>query len=84
MGSTQGVRSYEDRTARVGLVKSKPAMLAVGMKDRAIAPENQISDFKAIWPDGPVIKLPHAGHFSQEDAPDTIIALVELFIQSAR
>ena len=63
-------------------LKSKPAMLAVGMKDRAIAPESQISDFKAIWPKGPVIKLPNAGHFSQEDATDTVIALIELFIQS--
>ena len=65
-------------------LKSKPAMLAVGMKDRAIAPENQISDFRAIWPEGPVIRLPNAGHFSQEDAPETVISLVELFIQSAR
>jgi len=65
-------------------LKSKPAMLAVGMKDRAIAPENQISDFKAIWPEGPIIKLPNAGHFSQEDAPETIIALIELFILSTR
>jgi pimeloyl-ACP methyl ester carboxylesterase len=65
-------------------LKSKPAMLAVGMKDRAIAPENQISDFKAIWPEAPVIKLPNAGHFSQEDAPDTVISLVEMFIQSAK
>jgi pimeloyl-ACP methyl ester carboxylesterase len=63
-------------------LKSKPAMLAVGMKDRAIAPQNQISDFKAIWPEGPIIKLPNAGHFSQEDAPETIIALIELFILS--
>jgi len=64
-------------------LRSKPAMLAVGMKDRAIAPENQISDFRAIWPVGP-IRLPNAGHFSQEDAPETVIALVQLFIRSAR
>jgi cis-3-alkyl-4-acyloxetan-2-one decarboxylase len=63
-------------------LKSKPAMLAVGMKDRAIAPEHQISDFKGIWPDGPVIELPDAGHFSQEDAPDTIVALIRLFMLS--
>jgi haloalkane dehalogenase len=65
-------------------LRSKPAMLAVGMKDRAIAPENQISDFKAIWPEGPVVKLRNAGHFSQEDAPETVIALIELFILSTR
>jgi pimeloyl-ACP methyl ester carboxylesterase len=26
--------------------------------------------------------LPNAGHFSQEDEPDTIIALIQQFIQS--
>lgn len=62
-------------------LKSKPAMLAVGMKDRAISPAVQIADFKGIWPDQPIVKLPNAGHFSQEDAPDVLIALIQLFVQ---
>ena len=62
-------------------LKSKPAMLAVGMKDRAISPAVQIADFKGIWPDRPIVKLPNAGHFSQEDAPDVLIALIQLFVQ---
>ena len=62
-------------------LKSKPAMLAVGMKDRAISPAVQIADFKGIWPDRPVVKLTNAGHFSQEDAPDVLIALIQLFVQ---
>jgi cis-3-alkyl-4-acyloxetan-2-one decarboxylase len=66
----------------IAALKSKPAMLAVGMKDRAIAPARQIADFQGIWPDRPIVKLPRAGHFSQEDAPDTIVALIQLFIQS--
>jgi pimeloyl-ACP methyl ester carboxylesterase len=63
-------------------LKSKPAMLTVGMKDRTIAPERQIADFQAVWPNRPIVKLPNAGHFSQEDAPDTIVALVQQFVQS--
>jgi cis-3-alkyl-4-acyloxetan-2-one decarboxylase len=62
-------------------LKSKPAVLAVGMKDRAISPAVQIADFKGIWPDRPVVKLPNAGHFSQEDAPEVLIALIQLFVQ---
>jgi pimeloyl-ACP methyl ester carboxylesterase len=62
-------------------LKSKPAMLAVGMKDRAISPAVQIADFKGIWPDRPIVELPNAGHFSQEDAPDVLIALIQLFVQ---
>jgi len=63
-------------------LKAKPAMLAVGMRDRGIAPDLQIADFRGIWPDRPIIELPGAGHFSQEDVPDTIVALIQLFIQS--
>jgi haloalkane dehalogenase len=65
----------------VGALKSKPAMLAVGMKDRALPPETVIADFKALWPRGPVVELPHAGHFSQEDAPEILVALIQQFIQ---
>ena len=62
-------------------LKAKPAMLAVGMKDRAIDPAYQIADFKGVFPDGPVIKLPDAGHYCQEDDPKTLIALIQQFIQ---
>jgi pimeloyl-ACP methyl ester carboxylesterase len=63
-------------------LKAKPSMLAVGMQDKAIAPDVQMADFRGIWPDHPIIELPGAGHFSQEDVPDTIVALIQLFIQS--
>jgi len=63
-------------------LKRKPAMLALGMKDRAISPDVQIADFQAVWPGRPIVKLPNAGHFSQEDEPDAIVALIQLFMQS--
>ena len=66
----------------VGNLASKPAMLTVGLKDRAIAPERQIADFRAVWPQGPIVTLPNAGHFSQEDAPEAVIALIQQFIQT--
>jgi haloalkane dehalogenase len=52
------------------------------MKDKGIAPGVQIADFQGIWPGRPVVELPDAGHFSQEDVPGTIVALIKLFIQS--
>lgn len=63
-------------------LRSKPAMLAEGMKDRAILPESAIADFRALFPGAPVVELPHAGHFCQEDAPETLVALIQQFIQS--
>jgi len=62
-------------------VRSKPAMLAEGMKDKAMPPALVISDFKRLFPDGPVIEIENAGHFCQEDAPDTLVALIQMFIQ---
>lgn len=64
-------------------LKSKPAMLTVGMKDNAILPHVQIADFHGVWPGRPIVKLPNAGHFSQEDAPETIVALIQQFVQSS-
>jgi haloalkane dehalogenase len=62
-------------------LRSKPAMLAEGMKDRAIPPDVALADFAANWPDGPIVKLPNAGHFCQEDAPEALVALIQQFIQ---
>ena len=59
-------------------------MLAEGMKDQAIEPATAILDFKTLWPEGPVVELPNAGHFCQEDAPETLVALIQQFIQMTR
>ena len=67
----------------VPALRSKPAMLAEGMRDRAIPPALAIADFRALFPNGPVVKLREAGHFCQEDAAPEIVALLELFMQSA-
>lgn len=70
--------------ANADALKTKPAMLAEGMCDRAIPPETAIADFQAMWPDGAVVRMPNAGHFCQEDVPETLVALIEQFIQSHR
>ena len=61
--------------------RKKPAMLVRGMKDHTIARERMLGSFRDIWPKGPVIELENAGHFSQEDAPEIIIPLIQQFIQ---
>ena len=60
---------------------SKPAVLAYGMQDRAIDPDYAIRDFKALFPKSRVVKLPNAGHYSQEDEPEVLINLIKDFIQ---
>lgn len=60
---------------------SKPAFLAYGMQDRAIEPDYAIRDFKALFPNSKVFKLPNAGHYSQEDEPELLINLIKDFIK---
>ncbi len=60
---------------------SKPAVLAYGMKDRAIEPDYAIRDFKALFPGSNVVKMPNAGHYSQEDEPELLINLIKDFMK---
>ncbi len=62
-------------------LRSKPAMLAVGMRDKAIPPALAIADFQALFPDGPITRLEQAGHFCQEDAAPELIELLRDFLE---
>tara|TARA_Y100001958_G_C21162095_1_gene495732 strand:+ start:256 stop:1179 length:924 start_codon:yes stop_codon:yes gene_type:complete len=59
---------------------SKPAVLAYGMKDKAIEPDYAIRDFKALFPGSKVVEMPNAGHYSQEDEPELLIKLIKEFM----
>ncbi|MCP4852841.1 MAG: alpha/beta fold hydrolase [Actinomycetia bacterium] len=61
---------------------SKPAILLEGMEDGAIPPDRAIADFRALWPDAPVVELPGVGHYCQEDAPNALVAQVKDFLQA--
>ena len=65
----------------VASVKQKPAMMVFGEADRALPQSFTIGCFKDLWPDAPVVTLPGVGHFLQEDAPETVSALIEQFVQ---
>jgi haloalkane dehalogenase len=69
------------RPGALDAVRAKPAMYVHGEADRAIPTEFAVACFKDLWPDGPVVTLPGVGHFLQEDAPETVTALIAQFIQ---
>jgi haloalkane dehalogenase len=69
------------KTGNLEKLRSIPAMLAEGMADQAMPPLMVMDDFKRLWPNGPIVKLDNVGHFCQEDAPKTLIALIQLFMQ---
>lgn len=62
--------------------RRKPVMFAEGLRDHAIPPAIALGTFRAQFPGAPVVELPQAGHFCQEDAPETLVALIQQFIQS--
>ncbi len=64
----------------VPMLKTKPAILIEGMRDRAIPPALAIADFLGIWPDGPVIPVADAGHYIQEDSPAAALAAIQTFL----
>ena len=73
--------SEDGDAASIAAIKRKPVMLAEGMRDRALPAAATIAQFKAQFPNAPVVELSQAGHFCQEDAPETLVALIEQFIQ---
>lgn len=71
----EGLDGVPDLTA-------KPAILLEGMADQAIPPARAIADFRALWPEAPVVELPGVGHFCQEDAPGVLVAGIRQFVQT--
>ena len=69
------------KTGNLEKVRSKPAMLAEGMEDKAMPPALVMNDFRRLFPKGPVVELDNVGHFCQEDAPKALTALIHQFIQ---
>jgi len=74
----------QEGAPHLATLREKPAMLAEGMQDKAILPKYAIADFKALWPNGPVVTIDNAGHFCQEDAPETLVSLIKMFIQMTK
>ena len=70
------------QTGNLEAVKAIPASLVYGMEDRAIAPEWGIEDFRLLFPNAPIVKLPGVGHFCQEDVPETLVAMIQHFMQA--
>ena len=65
----------------VEALQSLPAMCVVGEEDRTTPADIRAFGFKSLWPNGPVIRREGVGHFLQEDAPETVAALIEQFVQ---
>ena len=51
------------------------------MKDRAFG-EATLAEWRRRFPNAPVVEIPDAGHFLQEDAPEIIVPRVREFLSA--
>lgn len=70
--------------AGVAALRDKPALMIEGMLDRAIPPALALADFAGIWPNAPIIQVPGAGHYIQEDAPEVVVPALQTFLGMLR
>lgn len=71
----------EEAAPRLPDLAAIPAMYTHGLEDHAVPADLAMDAFRSVWPDAPVVPLAGVGHFCQEDAPDTLVALLRAFIQ---
>ena len=70
----------KDGAAGVAALRGKPALMLEGMLDRAIPPALALADFAGLWPNAPIIQVPQAGHYIQEDAPEVVVPALQTFL----
>jgi haloalkane dehalogenase len=63
-------------------LKSKPAAAFTGADDSTVAPQLVEMMLRMYWPNAPFVTIPGAGHYAQEDAPETLVALIEQFVKT--
>lgn len=76
------MQESEDLPGAMDAVREKPALLIQGEQDQSMPPDIAEMAFRMIWPNAPIVTLPHSGHYLQEDAPEVAVALIENFIQT--
>ena len=83
-GFATGAHRFEvpDAAATVEVL-SKPALAIWGMADRTLHAAQFLPLFNELFPRATVHKLDGVGHYSLEDAPETIAHHVKTFIEQS-
>lgn len=74
----RSARPLLDRLARdvPATLGDKPALAVWGMQDPVFRPNTCIPRIRAAFTDLDIVELPHARHFIQEDAPDSVATAI--------
>ncbi|MCP3975492.1 MAG: alpha/beta fold hydrolase [bacterium] len=82
-GEEAWLRDLEERIE--ANLPDRPMLFIVGMRDRILASKSFLKRWEEKWPDAHWVKLPDAGHFFQEDAPeDAAAAIIDAYAQAVQ
>jgi haloalkane dehalogenase len=62
-------------------IQSKPALAIWGQADRTLHAEHFLPLFSGLFPHAEIHRLAGAGHYSLEDSPEEVAALISKFLQ---
>lgn len=71
----------EELGHRMESLSDKPVELIFGLKDDFLGNENVQKRWRSMYPDATVHLLPDAGHFSQEDSPESFVFSLKRLLQ---
>lgn len=83
-GFAIGAHQFETPdTAAIDAISKKPALALWGTQDKTLHAKYFLPLFIQLFPNAPIHRLPNAGHYSPEDAPDEVTKLVIEFIENS-
>lgn len=80
IGSTHWLGQIRDK---LSVLKETPALIVWGMKDIGFR-KKELQRWEGIFPHARSVRLPGAGHFVQEEAPDALADAVTRFLDETR
>lgn len=78
IGAEDWVQNIE---GRLNSLAGKPVHLIFGMKDKALATKNNLDRWRKHFPEADVLLLQNAGHFTQEDSPDSFCYMLSKILK---
>ena len=72
---------YASLLARTRRLQALPVCIIWGMKDNAFQPR-QLTRWRSLLPGAEVVRLPEAGHWPHEEAPDDVVRAIRSFLSA--
>ena len=78
IGARDWVQGIENR---LNTLADKPVHFIFGMKDKAVATPENLDRWRKHFPNADVLQLQDAGHFTQEDSPESFVFMLSKILK---